>query len=126
MACELQPHNLREVADAAVAMINRPSITVEALMDIIQGPDFPGGGQIISPRQAIIDAYASGRGSLRARCRWKIEHLARGQWQAIVIYDSGSPAGDVAALERRHLDAGLSGLGYHFVMQLLLSNRLGR
>ena len=86
MACELQPHNLREVADAAVAMINRPSITVEALMDIIQGPDFPGGGQIISPRQAIIDAYASGRGSLRARCRWKIEHLARGQWQ-VVVYE---------------------------------------
>ena len=86
MACELQPHNLREVADAAVAMINRPSITVEALMDIIQGPDFPGGGQIISPRQAILDAYASGRGSLRARCRWKIEHLARGQWQ-VVVYE---------------------------------------
>ena len=42
--------------------------------------------------------------------------MARGQWQAIVIYDSGSPAGDVAALERRHLDAGLSGLGYHFVI----------
>ncbi len=86
MACELQPHNLREVADAAVAMINRPSISVEALMDIIQGPDFPGGGQIISPRQAIIDAYTSGRGSLRARCRWKIEHLARGQWQ-VVVYE---------------------------------------
>ncbi len=86
MACELQPHNLREVAEAAVAMINRPSIGVAALMDIIQGPDFPGGGQLISPRQAIIDAYESGRGSLRARCRWKIENLARGQWQ-IVVYE---------------------------------------
>ena len=42
--------------------------------------------------------------------------MAHGQWQAIVVYDSGSPAGDVAALERRHLDAGLSGLGYHFVI----------
>ncbi len=42
--------------------------------------------------------------------------MARDQWRAIVIYDSGSPAGDVAALERRHLDAGLSGLGYHFVI----------
>ncbi len=42
--------------------------------------------------------------------------MARGQWQAIVIHDSGSPAGDVAALERRHLDAGLAGLGYHFVI----------
>lgn len=86
MACELQPHNLREVADAAVAMINRPTISVEALMGVIQGPDFPGGGQIISPRQAIVDTYASGRGSLRARCRWKIENLARGQWQ-VVVYE---------------------------------------
>jgi topoisomerase-4 subunit A len=84
MACELQPHNLREVADAAVAMINRPNIGIAALMDIIQGPDFPGGGQIISPRQAIVDAYTSGRGSLRARCRWKVENLARGQWQVVV------------------------------------------
>ncbi len=86
MACELQPHNLREVADAAVAMINRPNITIEALLDIIKGPDFPGGAQIISPRQAITDTYTSGRGSLRARCRWKIENLTRGQWQ-VVVYE---------------------------------------
>ena len=46
----------------------------------------------------------------------RVTPMARGQWQAIAIYDSGSPAGDVAALERRHLDAGLSGLGYHFVI----------
>ncbi|HWI14083.1 MAG TPA: DNA topoisomerase IV subunit A, partial [Burkholderiales bacterium] len=84
MACELQPHNLREVAEAAIAVINRPRITVEQLMEIVQGPDFPGGAQIISPRQAIIDAYTTGRGSLRARCRWKIENLARGQWQVVV------------------------------------------
>lgn len=86
MACELQPHNLREVADAAVAMINRPTISTETLMSIIHGPDFPGGGQIISARQAIVDAYTSGRGSLRARCRWKIENLTRGQWQ-VVVYE---------------------------------------
>jgi topoisomerase-4 subunit A len=86
MACELQPHNLREVADAAVAMINRPNISIDSLMDIIKGPDFPGGGQIISPQQAILDAYSSGRGSLRARCRWKLENLARGQWQ-VVVYE---------------------------------------
>ena len=84
MACELQPHNLREVAEAAVAVINRPKIGLEQLMEIVQGPDFPGGGQIISPRQAIMDAYATGRGSLRARCRWKVENLTRGQWQVVV------------------------------------------
>lgn len=86
MACELQPHNLREVAEAAVAMINRPNISLDALLEIIHGPDFPGGGQIISSRQAIVDTYTSGRGSLRARCRWKIENLTRGQWQ-VVVYE---------------------------------------
>ena len=86
MACELQPHNLREVAEAAIAMINRPNISVDALLGIIKGPDFPGGGQIISSQQAIADAYTTGRGSLRARCRWKIENLARGQWQ-VVVYE---------------------------------------
>jgi topoisomerase IV subunit A len=84
MACELPPHNMREVAEAAVHMIRHPKATAEALMDIIQGPDFPGGGQIISPRQAILDAYTTGRGSLRARAKWKIENLARGQWQVVV------------------------------------------
>ena len=84
MACELQPHNLKEVAEAAVALIQRPNTSAEALLEIIKGPDFPGGAQIISPRQAIIDAYTSGRGSLRARCRWQVENLARGQWQVVV------------------------------------------
>ena len=84
MACELPPHNMREVADAAVQLLRHPKTTAEALMDIVQGPDFPGGGQIISPRQAIIDAYTTGRASLRARCKWKVENLARGQWQVVV------------------------------------------
>ncbi|MGZ5093343.1 MAG: DNA topoisomerase IV subunit A [Burkholderiales bacterium] len=86
MACELPPHNMREVAEAAVQMIRHPKTTPASLMEIIQGPDFPGGGQIISPRQAILDAYATGRGSLRARARWKVESLARGQWQ-VVVYE---------------------------------------
>src|SRR3954469_7712142 len=86
MACELPPHNMREVADAAVQILRHPKTSAEALMDIVKGPDFPGGGQIISPRQAIIDAYTTGRGSLRARARWKVENLARGQWQ-IVVYE---------------------------------------
>src|SRR3954471_24042528 len=84
MACELPPHNMREVAEAAVQMIRHPNTKPESLMEIIKGPDFPGGGQIISPRQAILDAYTTGRGSLRARARWKVENLARGQWQVVV------------------------------------------
>ena len=86
MACELPPHNLREAAEAAIQLIRHPKTSVAAVMDIIKGPDFPGGGQIISPRQAIVEAYTTGRGSLRARCRWKLENLARGQWQ-IVVYE---------------------------------------
>ncbi len=85
MACELPPHNMREAAEAAIQLVRHPKTTVASVMDIIKGPDFPGGGQIISPRQAILDTYASGRGSLRARARWKVENLARGQWQ-IVVY----------------------------------------
>jgi topoisomerase-4 subunit A len=86
MACELPPHNMREVAEAAVQILRHPNTRPDALMDIIKGPDFPGGGQIISPRQAILDAYSTGRGSLRARARWRVENLARGQWQ-IIVYE---------------------------------------
>ncbi|MES2563385.1 MAG: DNA topoisomerase IV subunit A [Pseudomonadota bacterium] len=86
MACELPPHNMREVAEAAVQLIRHPNTKPATLMEIIKGPDFPGGGQIISSRQAILDAYTSGRGSLRARARWRVENLARGQWQ-IIVYE---------------------------------------
>ena len=84
MACELLPHNIKEVAEAAVFMVKHPNATPKALMHIIKGPDFPGGGQIISPREEIAEAYKTGRGSLRARARWKVENLARGQWQIVV------------------------------------------
>jgi topoisomerase-4 subunit A len=86
MACEFQSHNLREVADAAVALLQNPKLTTEALLERIPGPDFPGGAQIISSRDEILQAYDTGRGSLRARCRWKIEELARGQWR-VVVYE---------------------------------------
>jgi topoisomerase-4 subunit A len=86
MACELPPHNMKEVAEAAVFMVKHPNATPKALMHIIKGPDFPGGGQIISPREEIYEAYKTGRGSLRARARWKVETMARGQWQ-IVVYE---------------------------------------
>jgi topoisomerase-4 subunit A len=84
LATEIPPHNLREVADAAVAMIRNPKISHAELMSIVQGPDFPGGGQIITPASQIADMYVNGRGSLKVRARWKIEELARGQWQAVV------------------------------------------
>ena len=84
MATEIPSHNLREVAKAAVALIRKPKITTAELLEYVQGPDFPGGGQIISSRREIVETYESGRGSLKVRARWNIEELARGQWQAVV------------------------------------------
>ncbi|MBC7405232.1 MAG: DNA topoisomerase IV subunit A [Cytophaga sp.] len=84
MATEIPSHNLTEVAKAAVALIRHPAMTHSELMAFIPGPDFPGGGQIITPASAIADIYANGRGSLKVRACWKIEELARGQWQAVI------------------------------------------
>ncbi|MBI3383890.1 MAG: DNA topoisomerase IV subunit A [Aquabacterium sp.] len=84
LATEIPSHNLREVAAATVALIKNDRLPDDELFELIQGPDFPGGGQIISSAQDIQDAYRSGRGSLKVRARWKIEDLARGQWQLVV------------------------------------------
>jgi len=84
MATEIAPHNLREVAAAAVAMLKNPKSDVDALLALMPGPDFPGGGQIISSASEIRDVYASGRGSIKVRARHAIEDLARGQWQLVV------------------------------------------
>ena len=84
MATEIPSHNLNEVANAAIAMIRDPEISVAGLMRHIKGPDFPGGGQITTPRAELKDAYTSGRGSVRVRARWTIERLSRGQWQVVV------------------------------------------
>ena len=84
MATEIPSHNLNEVATAAIALIRDPELSVAGLMRHIKGPDFPGGGQIITPRAEVKEAYASGRGSVRVRARWTIERLARGQWQVVV------------------------------------------
>lgn len=84
MATEIPSHNLREVAQAAVALIRNPKLTHAELMELIPGPDFPSGGQIITSAAALSEMYQSGRGSLKVRAVWKIEDMARGQWQAVV------------------------------------------
>jgi topoisomerase-4 subunit A len=101
LATEIPSHNLREVADAAVAMIRNPKISIAELMTIVQGPDFPGGGQIITPASQIADMYVTGRGSLKVRARWKIEELARGQWQAVV---TELPPGTSAARVQQEIE----------------------
>ena len=84
LATEVPSHNLREVGAAAVALIRDERLSDDALHDLLPAPDYPGGGQIISPAADIRAAYASGRGSLKVRARWKVEDLARGQWQLVV------------------------------------------
>ncbi|TAK75009.1 MAG: DNA topoisomerase IV subunit A [Aquabacterium sp.] len=84
LATEVPSHNLREVAAAAVALIRDEKLSDDELFALLPGPDFPGGGQIISPAEDIREAYRGGRGSLKVRARWKIEDLARGQWQLVI------------------------------------------
>lgn len=84
LATEIPPHNLREVARAAVALIKQPKTELAELMTLLPGPDFPGGGQIINPAGELAEIYANGRGSVKVRARYKIEDLARGQWQLVV------------------------------------------
>ncbi|MGM9479811.1 DNA topoisomerase IV subunit A [Roseateles sp. NT4] len=84
LATEIPSHNLREVAAAAVALLKDDKLSDDALFELVPGPDFPGGGQLISAAEDIRSAYTTGRGSLKLRARWKIEDLARGQWQLVV------------------------------------------
>ncbi len=98
MATEIPSHNLTEVANAAIALIRDPELTLAGVMKYIKGPDFPGGGQIITPRAEMREAYAGGRGAVRVRARWTIERLARGQWQ-VVVYELPPGASSRKVLE---------------------------
>ncbi len=80
----IPPHNLREVALAAALVIRNPRATVDEVLALLPGPDFPGGGQIISNAAEIRQAYETGRGSIAMRARWHVEPLARGQWRIVV------------------------------------------
>src|SRR5688572_13639481 len=77
-------HNLREVAAAAAHVIRHPKAKLDEVLEKLPGPDFPGGGQIISPKEEIRAAYEAGRGSLVLRAKWEKEQLARGQWRIVV------------------------------------------
>ena len=84
MATEIPAHNLREIAQACVALLKQPNLSDEVLFEMVPGPDFAGGGQIITPAAEIAQIYQTGRGSIKARARWQFEEMARGQWQLVV------------------------------------------
>jgi len=83
MATNMPPHNLGEVINGVLAMINNPDITIPELMKIVPGPDFPTGG-IIMGRQGIKDAYSTGRGSIKVRAKVSIETMSNGKPRIIV------------------------------------------
>ena len=74
MATDIPPHNLREVAAAAVLLLDKPKTSLDEICEIIQGPDFPTGAEIITPRKELIEAYKTGHGSVRMRACYEIEN----------------------------------------------------
>jgi topoisomerase-4 subunit A len=84
MATEIPSHNLGELARACVALLKKPKLSDQELFELVPGPDFAGGGQIISTAAELEHIYESGRGSIKVRARWQFEELARGQWQLVV------------------------------------------
>jgi topoisomerase-4 subunit A len=116
LATEVPSHNLREVAAAAVALIRNERLSDDDLFELVPGPDYPGGGQVISSAEEIRAAYTGGRGSLKVRARWKIEDLARGQWQLVVTeLPPGASAQkvleEIEELTNPKVKAGKKGLG---------------
>jgi len=77
-------HNLKEVAEAAAHVVKHPRAGLEEILKLMPGPDFPGGGQIISPPEEIREAYQTGRGSFVLKAKYEKEALARGQWRIVV------------------------------------------
>ena len=97
MATNIPPHNLGEVIEATTHLIDNPDATIEDLMRFIKGPDFPTGGLILG-RQGIIDAYRTGRGSIRMRARATIEETRSGS--QIVVTELPYQASPRAIQER--------------------------
>jgi topoisomerase-4 subunit A len=84
MATSIPPHNAAELCEAALHLIEKPDAKSKALLKWVKGPDFPTGGICVDSKQAIAEAYTTGRGSFRVRARWEQEEGARGAWVVVV------------------------------------------
>ncbi|MCC6736030.1 MAG: DNA topoisomerase IV subunit A [Bauldia sp.] len=84
MATSIPPHNAAELCDAALHLIKHPNATIEKLVDLVPGPDFPTGGIIIDDPATIREAYRTGRGGFRVRARWETEDQGRGTYVVVV------------------------------------------
>src|ERR1700759_1820493 len=84
MATSIPPHNVAELCDAALHLIDKPDAKSKALLRWVKGPDFPTGGIIIDSKESITEAYMTGRGSFRTRAKWNQEEGARGTWVVVI------------------------------------------
>jgi topoisomerase-4 subunit A len=84
MATNIPPHNAAELCDAALHLIKTPNARADTLVGFVKGPDFPTGGIVVEPRESIVEAYKTGRGSFRVRARWKVEDTGRGTYVVVV------------------------------------------
>ena len=84
MATSIPPHNVNELADAALHLIKHPNASIDTLMQFVRGPDFPTGGVLVEPEESIREAYGTGRGGFRVRSRWAVEKEKGGGWQIAV------------------------------------------
>ena len=84
MATNIPPHNLGEVCDALLYLIDNPDCGEEPLVRKIKGPDFPTGGIIVDSFESILNTYKQGRGGFRIRARWETEDLTHGQYQIVI------------------------------------------
>jgi topoisomerase-4 subunit A len=80
----IPPHHVAALADAMRYLIKTPNASIEKLVDFVPGPDFPTGGLLVEPRENIVTAYKTGRGSFRLRAKWEREELKQGTWQIVV------------------------------------------
>jgi topoisomerase IV subunit A len=84
MATNIPPHNADELCAALLHLIKHPNATIEKLVEMIPGPDFPGGGVLVEPKEQILEAYRSGRGGFRLRAKWTKEDTGRGTYQIVI------------------------------------------
>ena len=84
MATSIPPHNVGEICDALRHLIRQPDASIESLVALMPGPDFPTGGLLVETRESVIESYRTGRGAFRLRARWVKEPLAQGTWQIVV------------------------------------------
>src|ERR1700749_1429286 len=84
MATSIPPHNAAELCDAALHLIDKPEARSKTLLKWVKGPDFPTGGIIVDSKEAIAEAYVTGRGAFRTRAKWVQEEGSRGTWIVVI------------------------------------------